>query len=148
MGCRVTAPATPFDLEKPFAQEGYEIMAAVFEVHRELGGGLLEEIYQQSLEIELELRGIPFVPCCELRVYYKNRELRKRYIPDFLVHEEVLVELKALKQLIPEHEAQLINYMRITRKPVGYLANMGPIAKVEWKRFVLSEFLQPTAGER
>jgi GxxExxY protein len=138
----LNASAQSIDLDKPFAQEGYEIMASVFEVHRELGGGLLEEIYQQSLEVELELRGIPFVPCQELRVFYKNRKLRKRYIPDFLIHGQVLVELKAMKQLVPEHEAQLMNYMRITRKPVGYLVNMGPIAKVEWKRVVLSEFLE------
>jgi GxxExxY protein len=144
----VIAPITPLDLDKPFAQEGYEIMAAVFEVHRELGGGLLEEIYQQSLEVEFELRGIPFVPSQELRVYYKDRMLRAKYIPDFLIHGQIVVELKALKQLIPEHEAQLINYMRITRKAVGYLANLGPIAKVEWKRFVLSEFLNPTADNR
>jgi GxxExxY protein len=144
----VIAPITPLDLDKPFAQEGYEIMAAVFEVHRELGGGLLEEIYQQSLEVEFELRGIPFVPSQELRVYYKDRMLRAKYIPDFLIHGQIVVELKALKQLIPEHEAQLINYMRITRKAVGYLANLGPIGKVEWKRFVLSEFLNPTTDER
>lgn len=138
----VLSESQSWDVDRPLAQEGYDLMGAVFEVHRVLGGGLLEEIYQQSLEVELELRGIPFVACRELRVFYKNRELRKRYITDFCVQGRIILELKALKQLLPEHEAQLINYMRVTRTPVGYLANMGPIAKVEWKRLVLSEFLQ------
>jgi GxxExxY protein len=129
------------DLSKPLAQEGYDIMAAAFEVHHHLGGGLLEEIYQESLEVELGIRGIPFIACQELRVYYKDRLLKKRYIPDFHLHGKIVVEIKALRQLIPEHEAQLINYMRITHMPVGYLINFGPIGKVEWKRFVLSEFL-------
>lgn len=136
------------DSVKPFAEEGYAIMGAAFEVHRELGGGLLEEIYQQALEIEFELREIPYLTDEELRIYYKTRLLRKRYVPDFLVYGRVLVEIKSLKQLIPEHEAQLINYMRITRQPIGYLINFGPIAKVEWKRFILSEFIDQTADRR
>jgi GxxExxY protein len=136
------------DSVKPFAEEGYAIMGAAFEVHRELGGGLLEEIYQQALEIEFELREIPYLADEELRIYYKTRLLRKWYVPDFLAYGRVLVEIKFLKQLIPEHEAQLINYMRITRQPVGYLINFGPIAKVEWKRFILSEFIDQTADGR
>lgn len=133
------------DPGKPFAAEGYDFMAAVFEVHREIGGGLLEEIYQQSLEIELALRGIPFSAREELSIFYKGRQLKKRYIPDLLVHEQMVVELKVVRELAPEHEAQLINYMRILRRPVGYLINFRPIAKAEWKRFVLSEFIAPTA---
>ena len=53
----------------------------------------------------------------------------------------IVAELKAVSTLHPDHEAQLLNYMRITRSPVGYLINFGPIAKVEWKRFVLSDFV-------
>lgn len=130
------------NLEKPFAEEGYAFMAAVFEVHKELGGGLLEEIYQECLEMELAERGIPFNAKEDLAIFYKGRLLKKRYIPDLLVHKHIVVELKSAGGLLPEHEAQLINYMRITRQPVGYLVNFGPIAKVEWKRFVLSEFVK------
>ena len=115
-------------------------MGAAFEVHNELGGGLSEEIYQQSLEIELELRAIPFQRKQELRVFYKERVLNTRYIPDLIVHSSIVVELKAVAALCPEHEAQLLNYMRITRSPVGYLINFGPIAKLQYKRFILSEF--------
>ncbi|HEY2881311.1 MAG TPA: GxxExxY protein [Pirellulales bacterium] len=130
------------ETDKPLAQQGYDLMAAVFEVHRELGGGLSEEIYQQSLEIELGLRNLPSHSKKELAVYYKGRRIVKAYFPDLLVCERILVELKSVKELAAEHEAQLINYMRITRLPVGYLVNFGPTTKVQWKRFVLSEYLK------
>ncbi len=120
-----------------FSKEGYELMAAAFEVHDEQGGGLAEEIYQESIEMELEMRGIPFVPKQELPVFYKGRQLKKRYIPDLYVHDGIVVELKSVASLLPEHEAQLINYMRISKKRVGYLINFGPIKGVEWKRFVI-----------
>lgn len=127
--------------EQPFAEEGYALMGAAFEVHNVQGGGLLEEIYQQSLEIELELRHIPFRRKQELKVYYKNRELEKKYVPDLHVFERIVVELKSVSALTPEHQAQLLNYMRITRSPIGYLINFGPIGKLEYKRFILSEYL-------
>jgi len=132
---------TPIDSDKPFAEEGYALMGAAFEVHRELGGGMLEEIYQQSLEIELRLCNIPFKTKEELSVYYKGHKLQKRYIPDLIVYGQIVVELKTTRELIPEHESQLINYMRISQQPIGYLVNFGPIKNVIWKRFILSEFL-------
>lgn len=132
---------TTSDRGKPFAEEGYALMAAAFEVHNVLGGGLLEEIYQESLEIELELRAISFLSKAELQVYYKDRLLKKTYVPDLVVDAGIIVELKAVGALAPEHEAQLMNYMRITRQPVGYLVNFAAHGKLEWKRFVLSEFV-------
>lgn len=127
----------------PLAEEGFELMGAAFEVHRVVRGGLLEDIYQESLEEELRLRGIPYLPRQELAVFYKGKELRQRYLPDLYVHEEIVVELKAVRAIIPEHVAQLLNYMRLARKSVGYLINFGPLGKVEWRRFVLREFVQP-----
>jgi GxxExxY protein len=121
-------------------KEGYELMGAVFEVHQELGGGLSEEIYQESLEWELGLRSIHFETKSELKVYYKGHLLNKRYIPDLHVSQELMVELKAVKALTPEHEKQLLNYMHITKKAVGYLINFGP-PSVEWKRFILKEYI-------
>jgi GxxExxY protein len=129
------------DDDKPLAEEGYALMGAAFEVHRELGGGLLEEIYQEALEIELADRKIPFVHKPELVPYFKGRALKKRYIPDLFVFRKIVVELKACSSLTQDHEAQLLNYMRITHQAVGYLINFGPIKKVEWQRFVLSEFV-------
>ena len=126
---------------QPLSEEGYALMGAAFEVHDVVGGGLLEDIYQECLERELHLRSIPYQSKQEVAIYYKNHELRKRYIPDLFVHEQIVVELKAVKELTPENEAQVMNYMRISQTPVGYLINFGPLSGVEWKRLVLSEFL-------
>jgi len=124
-----------------YKDEGYKLMGAAFEVYNEQGYGLAEEIYQESLEIELALRDIPFRSKQELKCYYKGRELKKRYVPDLFVFEGLVVELKAVSQILPEHEAQLINYLRITKQPVGYLINFGHKDTLEWKRFILSEFI-------
>ena len=106
---------------------------------------MAEEIYQESLEIELDLRGIPCRPKPELCCFYKGRELKKRYIPDLVMFNNLIVELKAVTQLTTEHEAQLINYLRITRQPVGYLINFGHKDELEWKRLIFSEFASKSA---
>ena len=123
--------------EELFKKEGFALMGAAFEVHATIGGGLAEEIYQESLEIELGMRSIPFDSKAPLRASYKGQPLRKEYFPDLMVNDEIVTELKSVCKLLPEHEAQLINYLRITGKRVGYLINFGPIAKLEWKRFVI-----------
>jgi GxxExxY protein len=130
------------DSQKPYSQEGYALMGTAFEVHKVLGGGLLEDIYQEAMEIELGLRQIPYTSKENLATFYKEIRLKKHYEPDLLVYQQIVTELKSVRELVPDHEAQLMNYMRLTRKPVGYLINFGPIARVEWKRFVLSEYLE------
>jgi GxxExxY protein len=119
--------------------EGYALMGAAFEVYNQLGYGMSEEVYQQCLEIELELRGIPFLTKHELRLGYKGRGLEKRYVPDRFVAGALVVELKSHKELTADHEAQLFNYMRIARQPVGYLLNFGFKGELQWKRFILSD---------
>lgn len=120
-------------------QEGYDLMGAAFEVYNVLGYGMAEEIYQQSLEIELGLRNIPFLSKAAVDVAYKGHKLSTKYQPDLLVYGEIVVELKAVKALCSEHEAQLFNYLRISGKRVGYLINFGSAHELEWKRFVLGE---------
>jgi GxxExxY protein len=120
-----------------FADEGYKLIGAAFEVYNENGGGLLEEIYQESLEIELGLREIPFAAKLPVPVFYKGRELQKRYIPDLIVHGAIIVELKAVANLAPEHESQLLNYLRISRSKVGYLINFAHPESLQWKRYIL-----------
>ena len=124
-----------------YKDEGYKLMGAAFEVYNEQGYGLAEEIYQESLEIELELRGIAFRSKQELTCFYKGRELKKHYVPDLYAFNCLVVELKAVSQLLPEHESQLINYLRITKQPVGYLINFGHKDTLEWKRIILSELI-------
>ncbi len=122
-----------------YKDEGYKFMGAAFEVHNDRGYGLAEEIYQECLEIELELRKRPFQSKAELRCSYKGRELKKRRIPDLFVFGCLVVELKAVTDLAPEHEAQLLSNMRIARQPVGYLVNFSHGETLEWKRFIISE---------
>lgn len=120
-----------------FKEEGYQLMGAAFEVYNEQGSYLSEDIYQASLEQELAARGLPFDPHRQLDVFYKGIKLDPTFIPDLVVFDEIIVELKAVKKLLPEHEAQLINYLAITGKKVGYLINFGHQGSLEWKRIVL-----------
>jgi GxxExxY protein len=124
---------------KMFKEEGYKLMGAAFEVYNQLGYGMAEEIYQQSIEIELALRGIPFRSKGELKVYYKDRALQTHYKPDLFVFGGIVVELKAVADLIPDHEAQLFNYMRIARQAIGYLINFGHKGELQWRRLILSD---------
>ena len=121
--------------DQPFAQQGYDLTAAAFDVYNDLGGGLSEEIYQESFERELAARRMPFVAQPELFVFYKGIVLNKRLRPDLIVAGEIIVELKAVKTLAEEHEAQMLNYLRITRKPAGYLINFAAFPNLQWKRF-------------
>ncbi len=116
-------------------QEGYDFMAAAFEVYNDMGNGYTEDIYQESLELELVDRRIPFQSQVELAIHYKGRPLRRKFKPDLMVFGEMVVELKATSGLTSEHEAQLLNYLKATGKPVGYLVNFGCREKLEWKRF-------------
>lgn len=120
-----------------YQQQGYDFMAAAFEVYNEMGHGFLEEVYHESLELELNRRSTNYVSKPKLSLSYKGQLLKKQYEADLIVIGEIVVELKAVKVLLPEHEAQLINYLRATRKRVGYLVNFGAFPKLEWKRFVL-----------
>ena len=116
-------------------QEGYDFIGAAFEVYNDMGNGYTEDIYQESLELELADRKIPFQSQTELAIHYKGKPLRRKLRPDLIVSENLIVELKAVSALTPEHEAQLLNYLKATGKPVGYLVNFGCREKLEWKRF-------------
>ncbi len=131
--------------DNPLQQPGYDFMAAAFEVYNEMGHGFTEDIYQESLEDELVDRSIPFQSQPEVPVYYKTRRLRKKLRPDLTVFDDIVVELKAVAALVPEHEAQLLNYMKASRKPVGYLVNFGNAQRLEWKRFACTKNQRPSA---
>lgn len=133
-------------MSNPLADQGYQLMGAAFEVYNTLGYGMAEEVYQQSLEIELGLREIPFWSKYHLTLSYKGKRLEKIYVPDLYVCSSIVVELKSTKELSSDHEAQLFNYMRIARQPVGYLINFGHKDTLEWKRFVLSDLHEEKTG--
>ena len=119
-----------------FKAEGYQLMAAAFEVYNELGPGFLEEVYQEAMELELGARVIPFESKPRLRIRFKNWLLEKFYDADLLVHSKIVVELKAVRTLAPEHEAQLFNELKATRLRVGYLINFGAAPRLQWYRRV------------
>ena len=102
----------------------YDIIGAAMEVHRVRKFGLLESVYNECLHIELEERGIDNEPEQELNCYYKSHKLNKKFRMDIVVG-DVCVELKSVKDIIPAHRAQLFNYLRLTKKPIGLLINFG-----------------------
>jgi len=112
------------------------IIGAAMEVHRTLGSGFLEAVYQEALELELRLRAIPFMAQQEISIVYKDQTLRQKYKPDFLIDHKVMVEIKASSQLTEIDEAQVINYLRVTGYKVALLINFGR-KSLEWKRFVV-----------
>lgn len=122
-----------------FAEEVYAIAGAAIEVHKKLGPGFLEAVYQEALEIEFGLRGIPFASQKNLTVRYKGVVLRKEYCADFICYGKIIVELKALSKLSGTDEAQLLNYLRATGLEIGVLINFGSSPRLDWKRFVLSQ---------
>jgi GxxExxY protein len=115
----------------------YAIIGAAMEVHRQLGCGFLEAVYQEALQIELAARGIPFRPQVELPIRYKGSLLLTFYKADLLCYEAVVVELKALARLSGVEEAQVINYLKATGHEVGLLLNFGR-PSLEYKRLILS----------
>ena len=103
--------------------ESYKINSAIFEVHKALGPGLLEKVYQEALEKEFELRKIPFEREKKFSIVYKGTELEQNYIADFVCYNKIIVELKAVEDLLPIHRAQVINYLCITGYKLGLLVN-------------------------
>ncbi len=117
-------------------EEVYAVVGAAMEVYNELGSGFLEAVYQEALEIELTLRGIPFEAQKELAILHKGRRLKKTYAADFLTFGKIIVEIKAIDRLTSGDEGQLLNYLSATGLEVGVLINFGAKGNLEWKRMV------------
>ena len=100
-----------------------EIIGAAIEVHRELGPGLLESVYESCLISELKARGIDVKNQIVLPLYYKGNKLEKDFKLDLLVEDEIIVELKAVEEIKDVHEVQLVTYLRLANKKLGLLIN-------------------------
>ncbi len=118
-------------------EEVYQIVGAAIEVHKELGNGFLEAVYQEALERELASKKIPFRSQVPLKIKYKGVALKKEYLADLICFDSIIIELKALSSLGSNEDAQILNYLKATEFKVGVLINFGSVGKLEWKRFVM-----------
>ena len=119
-----------------YEEESYAIRGAVYEVYKTLGPGFLEAVYQEALEKELTTRTIPFMSQFEVDIYYKGEKLNQKYRADIICYNKIILELKAVKVLLPEHEAQLHNYLRASKMKLGFLINFSHSPDVEIQRVV------------
>lgn len=123
---------------KKYKETIYKVIGAAMEVHNELGYGLLEPIYNEALSMELTAHGVKAEPEKYLPCYYKNRMMKKSYRMDIVVEEDIIVELKSVSKLCKAHRAQLFNYMRLTKKPIGLLINFGD-EHLKGERYIYDE---------
>jgi GxxExxY protein len=118
-----------------YERETYQIIGAMMEVHKTLGCGFLEAVYQEALAIEFEKQKIPFVKEKKLILFYKGIQIEKFYIADFVCFDKIIVELKALSALTSTHDSIMINYLKATKLKVGLLANFGE-RSLKYKRLI------------
>ncbi|MBQ4023106.1 MAG: GxxExxY protein [Prevotella sp.] len=109
---------------KRYKDDVYQVIGAAMKVHSELKWGLLEAVYNEAMQIELSERHLSFEPEALVSCFYKKHLLKKRYKIDMYV-ENIIVELKSVQSIVPAHRAQLFNYMRLTKQPIGLLINFG-----------------------
>lgn len=122
-----------------YKNESYQIIGLCMEVYNNLGFGFLESVYQEALEQEFITNNIPFDREHSISIRYKSITLDQTYCADFVCFHKIIVELKAVKTLSPEHQAQTINYLKATETELGLLVNFGNPNKLEHLRLVNSK---------
>ena len=123
-------------MESYRAEETYKIIGICMEVHRVLGPGLLEVIYKDALEIEFKENNIVFEREKEFIIDYKGKILPHKFYADFIVNEDIILEVKAVKEFSKEHIAQVLNYLKLADSEIGLLVNF-QTKSLEYKRFAL-----------
>ncbi len=118
------------------AEECFRIQGAIYDVYRELGSGFLESVYQECLEREFVRSNIPFEAQKDLGITYRGEKLTQRFRADFICFQSVILEIKAIREIAPEHKAQILNYLKATGLTVGLLVNFGSHPKATIQRFV------------
>ena len=114
-----------------------QVLDAAIEVHKQLGPGLLESVYENCLCKELELRNVKYKRQVRIPILYKNEPVGSDYIIDILAENELILELKAVEIVLPVHKAQLLSYLRLTNKRLGILINFNVPRLVDgWKRVI------------
>ena len=118
-----------------YEEESYLIIGAALAVHKELGNGFLEAVYQEALEKEFNFRNIPYRREVPLTIYYKNEPLNKFYTVDFICYGKIIVELKALSAINSDHQSQVLNYLKASKLNLGLIINFGK-QSLEHKRII------------
>ena len=117
-------------------EETYRIIGICMEVHRNLGPGLLEVIYKDALELELKENKIPFEREKEFLIEYKGNILKHKFYADFLINQDLIIEIKSVKEFSNEHIAQVLNYMKLSKYELGLLINF-QTKSLQYKRYIL-----------
>ena len=120
-----------------YEEKSYQIIGICMEVHKNLGNGFLESVYQEVLENEFNNHKIPFQRQRKLELFYKDAKLKKYFIADFICYDKILVEIKATSFLHESFKRQVINYLKATDYKLGLLINFGG-SSLQWKRFINS----------
>jgi GxxExxY protein len=119
-----------------YRDESYLIIGCCMEVHKQLGSGFKEAVYQEALEMEFIENDLLFEREKKLKIHYKGKRLKKKYSPDFVCFDKVILELKATSELTNMHKSQLFNYLKVSEFHLGLLINFGT-PSLQYKRFVL-----------
>lgn len=106
-----------------YPEESYKIKGCMFEVHKELGAGFLEQVYQEALEREFKNAGIPYKREAHLKINYKGEFLQKEYIADFICYDKIIIELKTVSEITDVHKYQVLNYLKATGFQLGIIGN-------------------------
>jgi len=122
-------------MEIIYKEEAFKIIGACMEVHKTLGCGFLEAVYQEALMIEFQMQNIPFEREKILTITYKGIELEKKYQADFVCYGKIILELKAISELVSNNESQVLNYLNATGYKLGILVNFGE-KSLKYKRLV------------
>lgn len=121
-------------IQEEYKELSYLITGAIFEVSHTLGCGFMEKVYQEALALELDLRNIKAQREVPITISYKGAELDCKYIADFIVEDDIIIELKAVDEINDAHRAQILNYLKATKKGLGILVNFGK-QRAEIERF-------------
>lgn len=121
-----------------FKEESFKIIGACMKVHRTLGAGFLEAVYEEAMEKEFQLQKIPFKKQVKLELYYGNQKLNKQYRADFVCYDSIILEIKAVTQIPIAFNAQLKNYLKCTNMELGMLINFGT-PSLFYKRIINSK---------
>ena len=133
---RIWTDYTDWDMtELLYEEETYKIIGACLNVHKKLGNGFLESVYQEAVEKELTKQKLPYERQKRLQIQYEGEYLDKYFVADFLCFEKIILEIKAASTIIKDHTAQLLNYLKATGYSVGLLINFGETS-LTWKRMI------------